>query len=58
MVTRAGILLRPGEEKNTMNEIENALDLLTDESLEAFATYLENLLNKRDNEQLLSAPLR
>lgn len=34
-------------------EIEKALELLTDESLEAFATYLENLLDKRENEQLL-----
>lgn len=30
-------------------DFENALDVLTDENLEAFATYLENLLNKRDN---------
>ena len=34
-------------------EIEKALELLTDESLEAFATYLENLLDKRESEQLL-----
>ena len=39
-------------------DFENALDLLTDESLEAFAIFLENLINKRDNEQLLSTPLR
>ena len=35
-----------------MNEFEKALELLTDESLEAFATYLENLLEKRDNGRL------
>lgn len=49
MLTRAGIPLRPRKEKNTM-DIEKALDILTDESLEKLATYLENLLNKRDNE--------
>ena len=36
-----------------MNEIEKALELLTDESLEAFVTYLENLLDKRESGQLL-----
>ena len=34
-----------------MNEFEKALELLTDESLEAFATYLENLLEKQDTER-------
>ena len=51
MLTRAGIPLRPRKEQNTM-EIEKALEKLTDESLEAFATYLESLLEKRDNGRL------
>ena len=31
-------------------DFEHALDLLKDESLEAFAIFLENLLRKRDSE--------
>lgn len=34
-----------------MNEIEKALDYLTTENLELFATYLESLLKKQDTEQ-------
>lgn len=52
-LTRAGILLRPGrKEQNTVNEIEKALESLSDENLDAFIAYLENLISSRDTEPL------
>ena len=33
-----------------MNEIEKALENLSDENLDAFITYLENLLETQDTE--------
>ena len=33
-----------------MNDLENALESLSDENLDAFITYLENLLETQDTE--------
>ena len=35
-----------------MNEIEKALENLSDENLKAFIAYLENLISNRDTEPL------
>lgn len=35
-----------------MNDLENALESLSDENLDAFIAYLENLISSRDTEPL------